>query len=148
MRGVFEVFGICLLTAGCATPVTPLSRYALPRPSKTQFFESIFAGQAWRQDGAASATFVGKIEPPAPEVMYVEAALPNAEAPERPFITRKRILKSEETVRFTGPKDYGWKPGTYYKFTLRVYSDPDYSHLIGTHEQEELCTEPQPGWAR
>lgn len=128
--------------------MSPLTRYGVPRPAKTEFFESIFAGQAWRRDGAAGASFVGKIEPTAPDVMYVEAVLPNAGAPESPFVLRKRVLKTEGTVLFTGPHIYGWKPGTYYSFTLRVYADPQYSRLLGTHEQQELCTEPLAGWAR
>lgn len=114
---------------------------APPKPTTSPFFQSEIAGMSWRADGSGAALFLLSIPDSAPEVMYVEALLPNPDEPKRPEVIRKKVVKKDGRASFEGPVHAKWRSATY-TYLLKVFSDDEYTKLLGQHVQPTQIMRP------
>jgi hypothetical protein len=123
-----------LLVAACST--TP------PVAEQSRYFKSNAAGLGWYRNGEASAVFALTILPAAPDELYVEAVLANPLDPASPTRIRRQVSRADGSVTFEGPRTTGWRNGARYRFSLLIYEDPQYTRMIGRHDQELLVQRP------
>jgi len=131
---LFLILTVCLV--GCSS---------IPKPVTSKFFRSEFAGHGWKRNGSATSIMEVAFVPSAPATMFVEAILPNPSDPKNPVVLRKFVSRSQRDLGFEGPPMTGWRNGDRYVYTLKIYSDADYSHLLDTHNQIMVSLRP-PGY--
>jgi len=139
MKTILNIACAVALLCGCAT---------VPTLTKSSYLVTENVGETIQLHGHTANAFIDLFaQAAAPDLMYLEAVLPDPSRPGVQEVIRKEFKKADGKLHIDGSEVSGWESGTTYTYVVRVYADSAYKTLLGTHVQRSLYFEP-PGLSR